>query len=97
MSQSSLYYPRYAESRLTEALADTPVGLIHGPRQSGKTTLARELGRKSGYTYFSFDDAATLEAAQSDPVGIDGSDVSVTCAESEGGGKILRHRPDVTD
>ena len=35
------FYPRYAEWRLTEALEDSPVVLIHGPRQCGKTTLAQ--------------------------------------------------------
>ena len=34
-------YPRYAERPLAEALEDSPVVLIHGPRQSGKTTLAQ--------------------------------------------------------
>ena len=34
-------YPRYIEPRLAEALEDSPVVLIHGPRQSGKTTLAQ--------------------------------------------------------
>lgn len=34
-------YPRHAERPLTEALEDSPVVLIHGPRQSGKTTLAQ--------------------------------------------------------
>ena len=34
-------YPRYAERRLIEALEDSPVVLIHGPRQCGKTTLAQ--------------------------------------------------------
>ncbi len=33
-------YTRFAERRLTEALGDSPVTLIHGPRQCGKTTLA---------------------------------------------------------
>jgi len=62
-------YPRFIESRLTEALADAPVVLIHGPRQSGKTTLARELGRPAGYAYFSFDDDVMSAAARADPVG----------------------------
>ena len=62
-------YPRFAESRLAEALADTPVVLIHGPRQCGKTTLAQVAGRASKYTYFSFDDDVTLAAATADPVG----------------------------
>lgn len=63
------FYPRFAEPRLKEALADTPVVLLHGPRQCGKTTLARQLGAKAGYAYKSFDDDLTLAAAKSDPIG----------------------------
>ena len=62
-------YPRFAAERLKEALADTPAVLIHGPRQSGKTTLARAVGEPLGYSYFSFDDPALADAAQSDPIG----------------------------
>jgi hypothetical protein len=54
---------------LREALADTPAVLVHGPRQSGKTTLARLVGEPRGYRYISFDDDATLAAARHDPVG----------------------------
>ncbi|HXT53324.1 MAG TPA: AAA family ATPase, partial [Candidatus Eisenbacteria bacterium] len=50
-------YPRFAEPRLTEALADSPIVLIHGPRQCGKTTLAQIIGERKGYAYVSFDDA----------------------------------------
>lgn len=62
-------YPRFAEPSLVEALADTPVVLIHGPRQCGKTTLAQAAGRERDRAYFSFDDAVTLAAAMADPVG----------------------------
>jgi uncharacterized protein len=62
-------YPRFAEARLREALADAPAVLIHGPRQCGKTTLAQAVGRRGGYTYFNFDDEATRSAAAEDPVG----------------------------
>jgi predicted AAA+ superfamily ATPase len=65
-------YPRFAEPLLAEALADTPVVLLHGPRQCGKTTLAQEAGRARGYAYFTFDDVVTLAAATSDPVGFIG-------------------------
>ena len=37
------FYPRYIGQRLAEALADSPVVLIQGPRQCGKTTLAQML------------------------------------------------------
>ena len=43
--------------------------LIHGPRQSGKTTLARTVGEALGYRYVSFDDDATRTAAKADPIG----------------------------
>jgi predicted AAA+ superfamily ATPase len=66
---AGLRHPRFAEAALDRALADTPVVLIHGPRQSGKTTLAQSVGEPRGYSYFSFDDAVALAAASSDPVG----------------------------
>jgi len=63
------YIPRLVQPRLVEALSDTPVVLIHGPRQSGKTTLARAAGEAWGYTYFNFDDENALAAARADPLG----------------------------
>ncbi len=68
MSEPTLY-PRYARSRLEEALTDTPVVLVHGPRQCGKTTLARMVGDAGGYVYITFDDDVQLAAARFDPVG----------------------------
>lgn len=62
-------YPRYLQLRVIEALADSPVVLIHGPRQCGKTTLARQIGDLEGFTYLSFDDDVQRAAAQADPVG----------------------------
>lgn len=66
------FYPRLAEARLIEALSDTPVVLVHGPRQCGKTTLAQQVGRKLGYAYVTLDDDATLASATEDPVGFVG-------------------------
>ena len=68
MPETALY-PRYAEPRLTEALADSPVVLIHGPRQCGKTTLARMVGERMGYAYVDFDDDVARGAAEADPAG----------------------------
>jgi uncharacterized protein len=62
-------YRRLAESALVTALADTPIVLIHGPRQCGKTTLALQVGKRRRYRYYTFDDAATLAAARSDITG----------------------------
>lgn len=67
------YFPRQSEPTLVEALADSPVVLLHGPRQCGKTTLAKKLGDKRGYAYINFDDDVMLAAADADPVGfVDG-------------------------
>jgi len=65
----TVIYPRYAQARLEEALADTPVVLVHGPRQCGKTTLARQVGDALGYVYITFDEEVTRAAAQADPTG----------------------------
>lgn len=69
MLRAATRFPRYLASRLREALGDTPAVLIHGPRQSGKTTLARVVGEARGYRYVSFDDEAIRAAASSDPIG----------------------------
>ena len=66
MSSSNLW-SRFTTSRVKEALLDTPVVLIHGPRQCGKTTLAQYAA--TDYSYVTFDDQAVLEAARFDPVG----------------------------
>ena len=60
-------YPRFAESLVRTALRDTRVVAISGPRQSGKTTLAR-LFAKQGRVYLTLDSQPTLAAAKSDPV-----------------------------
>lgn len=63
------HYRRLVRACLEEALADTPVVLVHGPRQCGKTTLARDVGDAAGYAYRTFDDDTLRAAAEADPVG----------------------------
>ena len=40
-------FPRFIEASIREALTDTRVVAIAGPRQSGKSTLARSIAGKS--------------------------------------------------
>jgi predicted AAA+ superfamily ATPase len=63
-------YPRLIQARLNEALADTPVVLLAGPRQSGKTTLVRQLAAEPGVRYLTLDDDLTLLSARQDPTGM---------------------------
>jgi predicted AAA+ superfamily ATPase len=60
-------YLRIAEPQIRTALHDTRVVAISGPRQSGKTTLARRFA-KQGRKYVTLDNQSTLAAAKSDPV-----------------------------
>ena len=60
---------RHIESRLREALSDSPATLIHGPRQCGKTTLAQILAKDTGHSYYSLDDENLVSLAESDPMG----------------------------
>lgn len=61
--------PRMVQAGLQISLTDTPVVLIQGPRQCGKTTLARTVAEPLGYGYVSFDDDNLVRAARSDPLG----------------------------
>lgn len=63
-------FGRRIVGQVRDALADTPVVLLVGPRQSGKSTLVRELLTESAErAYVTLDDAAILSAARSDPSG----------------------------
>ncbi|WP_423753180.1 ATP-binding protein [Agrobacterium tumefaciens] len=59
---------RKAYSLVETSLSDTRVVLIAGPRQAGKTTLARQF-EGPDRAYLTLDDVGTLQAARADPVG----------------------------
>ncbi|MCC7434634.1 MAG: ATP-binding protein [Methanoregulaceae archaeon] len=60
---------RWAKVRVLDALADTPVVLVHGPRQVGKSTLVREVASEQNSTYITLDDWRVLGFAREDPAG----------------------------
>jgi uncharacterized protein len=60
---------RNIEDSIHRSLADTPVVLINGARQTGKTTLTQAIAKRRGSLYFTLDDAGTLALAVGDPVG----------------------------
>ena len=61
-------YHRLVERRVRQALADTRVVMLCGPRQSGKTTLVQHMAGDE-IPFFTLDDAITLDAASNDPIG----------------------------
>ena len=67
MFDSPVLYPRPLASVLHDALTDTPVVCLTGPRQSGKSTLVRAMLPER--PYFSLDHPPYLSAAKADPAG----------------------------
>ncbi len=59
---------RHLRHRLEQALDTFRVVMVHGPRQSGKTTLARLVTESRRGDYTTLDDDATREAALNDPM-----------------------------
>src|SRR3981081_3695145 len=60
---------RNAAPRVMELLSSFRVVLLGGARQTGKTTLVRDLLELPGHAWFSFDDESVLARALDDPVG----------------------------
>lgn len=59
-------YRRNLLNAIERSLTDTPVVLLAGPRQVGKTTLAQQLGERR---FLTLDEGAVLAAAKLDPDG----------------------------
>ncbi len=84
-------FPRRAAAIVQEALADSRVVLVHGPRQSGKTTLAREAALTAGGRFESLDEEANLRAALGDPGAfVEGSGLLVIDEFQRAGDALLR-------
>ena len=62
-------YERHVKSGLDAALDDTPVVIVVGPRQAGKSTLASVVAEERGARYVTLDDDGPRAAANEDPTG----------------------------
>ena len=60
--------PRWLTSRLRRLLRVMPVVVVSGPRQAGKTTLARTIA--PGRRFLSLDDFSLLEQARREPAAL---------------------------
>lgn len=64
----STLIPRLSARRVADALEDTPVVMVTGPRQSGKTTLVRRFAGRDR-VYVTLDDDTVLAGVRGDPAG----------------------------
>lgn len=62
-------FKRAIEPKFEKAIKCSPVVLLIGARQTGKTTLVKEFGAQNGYQYITFDDIRFTSAATHDPIG----------------------------
>jgi len=62
-------FPRFSAELVATALKDTPVVMVTGPRQCGKTTLVLDLVI-GNHEFITMDDDTVLAAARSDPTGL---------------------------
>lgn len=60
---------RHVQNSVQQAMTNTPVVLLNGARQTGKTTLAQAMAAGSEAQYYTLDDYATLALAAGDPAG----------------------------
>jgi predicted AAA+ superfamily ATPase len=69
---------RHAEQTIREALQDTRVVLVNGARQSGKSTLLRQIARADATEWRDLDSPIIRQAALTDPAGfVDYQDMMV--------------------
>jgi len=89
--------PRHSAAHIREALQDTRIVAIVGPRQSGKTTLAKQVGGKDR-PFLTLDDETVRSFAQSDPAGfVRGLDKAVIDEVQRAPGLILALKKSVDE
>ena len=68
---NAIMYQRHIQPLILDALEDTPVIVISGARQTGKSTLCEQLIESNAFdaAYITFDNPAILRIAREDPLG----------------------------
>ena len=80
--------PRVAQEQITAALARSPVVALVGPRQCGKTTLARQLVAADSPNYFDLEDPISLARLEHPRTALEDLDGIVVIDE-------VQHRPEL--
>ena len=62
-----MYIQRNIKPYILDLLQAFKIVIISGPRQSGKTTLAKEIAKELQFSYYTMDDDTVLNAAKDDP------------------------------
>ncbi len=89
MAANESYLPRHLISAIAEALSDTPVVCLLGPRQCGKSTLVQTL--VPDRAYLDLDDEDFAATARADPAGfVRGLPERITLDEVQHVPEILR-------
>jgi len=63
-----MFIQRNIKPFILELLESFKIVTIAGPRQSGKTTLSKEIAKELGFSYYTMDDETILKAAKDDPI-----------------------------
>ena len=71
-------HPRWLTARIDDALSDTPVVLLNGARQTGKSTLAQAVSDARGGRYLTLDNPTVLAAARADPLAFASTGAALT-------------------
>lgn len=85
-----LPFERHLAPTAIDLMAGLRAVVLQGPRQSGKTTLARQMADRLGARLISLDDPAALEAVRLDPMGfLDAYPRPLCLDEFQRGGEAL--------
>lgn len=85
------FIPRLQANRLRASLQAMRVVVVTGPRQTGKTTLVREIGRSDGRVFHTLDRPETLALAERDPEALWAGLHAVTIDEVQRSPALLDH------